>query len=98
MQRGRESRSLYPLRALDEAGDPIRARVRAGDRVRFLEDLPSRLAVLGDQAALIPEQWGKYRGARLLILQPGVVRVLRNIFDELWRRSIAFPGMCAVST
>ncbi len=93
LQRGRPSRALYPHEALDEAAEPVQARGRAGERVRVLRHLPSRLAIFGEQAALIPDSWEQRHGDRLLIRQPGAVRALRTLFDELWRRGTAVPGL-----
>lgn len=93
LQRGRASRALYPHHALDEAAEPVQVRGRAGERVRVLPHLPSRLAIFGEQAALIPDDWEKRHGDRLLIHQPGVVRALRTLFEELWRRGTAVPGL-----
>lgn len=93
LTRGRTSRALYPEHALAEAGDPIWTRRRAGERVRVLPSLPSRLWVLGDSAAMIPGMWVQHHGERLLIQHPGVVRALRCLFDELWRRATALPGL-----
>lgn len=93
LKRGRSSRALYPEHALDEAGDPIWSRRRAGERVRVLSSLPSRLWVLGDSAAMIPDLWVQRHGERLLIHHRGVVRALRCLFDELWRRATALPGL-----
>ena len=93
LQRGRSSRALYPHHALDEAAEPIHARGRAGERVRVLPRLPSRLVIFGEQAALLPDQWDQHHGDRLLVRHAGVVRALRTLFDELWNRGTTVPGL-----
>jgi DNA-binding CsgD family transcriptional regulator len=98
MQRGRPARALYPHHALEEAADPIRARHRAGERVRVLPRVPGRLAVFGHDAALMAAQWPEQHGNPLLIRHPGVVSALQTLFDELWQRATAVPGMCAEPT
>ncbi len=93
LRRGRPSRALYPQHALDAAPEPIRARARAGERVRTLPELPSRLIVFGDEAALITDSWRHLHGDRLLIRTPGVVHALRFLFDEMWQRATTPPGL-----
>ncbi len=44
---GRRSRAIYPVRALQEARDVLLARARAGEKVRVIADLPTRMFVLG---------------------------------------------------
>jgi len=98
MERGRPSRAIYPHHALDEAADSIRARARAGELVRVLPEVPSRLAILDDQAAVMADEWGDHGGNRLLVRHQGIIGALRQLFDELWRRATAVPGMCAEAT
>lgn len=93
LQRGRPTRSLYPWRAIAEAGETMRNRVRLGEQVRMLPSLPGRLAVFGDEAALIPETWTSMPGDRLVIRHRGLVQVLRAFFELLWQRGTSVPGL-----
>ncbi len=92
LRSGRESRALYPVAALAEpTGDVIR-RIEAGEKVRVLDEVPTRLVVLGTEAALLPEWWGSPEGQRLLVRQPALVAALRQLFDLLWDRAHVPPG------
>ena len=47
-----------PARALQEAPDALRARAQAGEQVRVIADLPTRLFVIGSTHAVLPEPLG----------------------------------------
>jgi len=96
LRRGRPTRSLYPWRAMAEAGQTVRDRVRLGEQVRMLPNLPGRLAVFGDEAAMIPENWSSLPGDRLVIRHRGLVQVLRSFFELLWQRGTSVPGLGGV--
>ena len=90
---GRRSRAIYPARVLEEAPDVVRSRSRIGEHVRIVADLPMRVAVLGDTAAVIGEPIGDARGRALVIRQDLMVRALRLYFECLWDRAMAVPGL-----
>jgi ATP/maltotriose-dependent transcriptional regulator MalT len=90
---GRRSRAIYPARVLEEAPDMVRARAEAGEQVRILASLPSRVAILGTSAALIPQRWGESPGPRLVVRQHAVIGALRELFERLWERGMAVPGL-----
>ena len=90
---GRRSRAIYPARALEEAPDVIRARAQAGEHVRILAEVPTRVAVLGDGAALLPQEIGGAPGRVLVIRQEAMVTALRLLFASLWERAMPVPGL-----
>ena len=92
LRTGRESRALYPADALSEPNADVRQRIDAGERVRVMPQVPTRLAVLGTEAAVLPEWWGSPKGQRLVVRQPALVRALRELFDLLWERAQVPPG------
>lgn len=84
---GRSSRSLYPFKLLDQKHESAQQRIDAGERVRLLPIVPTRLAVFGDEAVALPDQWGNPMGAILVIRQAPVVAACRSLFDQLWSRA-----------
>jgi hypothetical protein len=89
---GRHSRAIYPARVLEEAPDVVRGRAEAGEHVRILAEVPSRLAILGT-AAVLPERFGVNTGRRLVVRQPALVNALRLLFESMWARAMAVPGL-----
>ncbi|MDF1605102.1 helix-turn-helix transcriptional regulator [Nocardioides sp. YIM 152315] len=92
---GRASRAIYPVRALHDAPDVLAARRRAGEQVRVLPELPTRLLVVGDSHAVVPEPLGLADLPLSIVQQRGVVEALRTWFDELWGRA-AVPTLGGV--
>ena len=77
---------------MSEPNADVRQRIEAGERVRVMPEVPTRLAVLGTEAAVLPEWWGSPKGQRLVVRQPALVRALRELFDLLWERAQVPPG------
>ena len=90
---GRRSRAIYPARVLEEAPDMIRARSEAGEHVRILAEVPCRLAIMGSSAALITEEFGVPTGRRLVIRHDSLIGSLTLLFECLWERAMAVPGL-----
>lgn len=90
---GRRSRAIYPARVLEEAPDVIRARAEAGEHVRILAEVPTRLVVMGSSAALIPEELRAPTQRRLVIRQPSLIGSLTLLFDSLWEKAMPVPGL-----
>jgi hypothetical protein len=90
---GRRSRAIYPVRALTEAREHLEARAVAGEQIRVAAEVPTRLAIMGTQHALIPETMGFATDKRLIVRQPGLVQALTNLFELLWDRAAAVPGL-----
>lgn len=93
MAEGRESRVLYPTRAIEEAPAAVRDRAEAGEQVRFLAVVPTRLAILGASLALIPQRLGTDVQQVAVIRQEGMVDALRLWFESQWERALPMPGL-----
>src|SRR4051794_24486045 len=89
---GRRSRAIYPVRALHDAPDVLAARLGVGEQVRVLPELPTRLLVVGDACAVVPEPLGLADLPLSVVRQRGVVEALGCWFEELWGRAAA-PGL-----
>ncbi len=98
LRSGRASRALYPVAALTEPTGDVNQRIEAGERVRVLPDVPTRLAVLGTEVAVLPEWWGSSKGQQLVVRQPALVRALRELFDLLWEGAQVPPGSSEAAT
>jgi hypothetical protein len=85
---GRRSRAVYPLRALHEAPDALRLRVDEGEEVRLIDDLPTRLFVIGTTHAVLPEPLGYSDSPRLLVRQGAVVGALALLFELYWEKAL----------
>ncbi|CAN5313074.1 helix-turn-helix domain-containing protein [soil metagenome] len=90
---GRRSRVIYPARALEEAPDAVRRRADLGEQVRVLPELPGRLAVIGDSAAVLPHRFDRPDDLVLVLEQPALVSSLTMLFDSLWARALVVPGI-----
>ncbi len=84
---GRRSRAIYPFRALAEVPDLLRERARAGEELRLVADLPTRMIVIGNTHAVLPEPLGFTDQPRLLIRQGAVVESLTLLFELIWERA-----------
>ena len=93
MRAGRRSRAIYPARVLEEAPEVVRRRAEAGEHVRILAEVPCRLAIMGTAAAMVTEEFGVATGRRLLVRQPGLVQALTLLFEGLWEKAMAVPGL-----
>jgi DNA-binding transcriptional ArsR family regulator len=71
----------------------LRSRSEAGEHVRILASVPSRLAIMGTTAALVPESWGLNTDRRLVVRQEGIIAALTLLFDNLWERAMSVPGL-----
>ncbi|WP_395690589.1 helix-turn-helix domain-containing protein [Nocardioides sp.] len=89
---GRRSRAIYPLRVLQEAPDVVRRRAEAGEQVRLLPEIPTRMFVIGSSHAVLPEPLGFVDEPRSLIRQQGLVEALLLLFEQLWDRAEPLAG------
>ena len=92
---GRRSRAIYPARVLEEAPGMVRARAEAGEQVRVVAQVRTRISVMGMSAALIPDRWGASTGRRLVVREHSLVGALKALFDNVWERGMAVPGLDA---
>ena len=90
---GRRSRAIYPVRALQEAREVLLARARAGEQVRVIADLPTRMFVLGSTHAVVPEPLGMADEPRILVRQRALVEALTMLFELLWERASPVADM-----
>ena len=90
---GRRSRAVYPVRALQDAPDVLRARAQVGEQVRVTAELPTRLVVIGKTHAVVPEPLGMADEPRLLVRQPALVEALGLWFELIWERSAPVPEL-----
>ncbi|MFC7493128.1 MULTISPECIES: LuxR C-terminal-related transcriptional regulator [unclassified Nocardioides] len=84
---GCRSRAIYPVRALHDAPEVLSARVAAGEQIRVLPDLPTRMLIVGDTHAVLPEPLGVADLPLSVVRQRGVVESMRMWFEELWGRA-----------
>jgi len=91
---GRRSRAIYPVRIMQEAPEVVRARAEAGEEVRLLPDIPTRMIVIGRTHAVLPEPLGYMDEPRSLVRQQGLVEALALLFDLMWDRAtpVRTPG------
>lgn len=90
---GRRSRAVYPTRALEEAPEVLRDRAEAGELVRVVASIPTRIAIFGSAAALLPDRWGENSGRRLVVREHGLVGALTALFEQIWERAMTVPGL-----
>ena len=93
MATGRRSRAIYPVRVLTEAPEVVRARARAGEQVRVLSELPTRMFILGDAHAVLPEPLGFADEPRVHVRQRSLVGALTWWFEALWAQAAPVPDL-----
>ncbi|HEU4514155.1 MAG TPA: helix-turn-helix domain-containing protein [Nocardioidaceae bacterium] len=93
LRAGRGSRAVYPTRALEEAPQVLRARAEAGEQLRVVASIPTRIAIFGGTAALIPDRWGENSGRRLVVREHALVGALTALFEQVWERAMTVPGL-----
>ncbi len=90
---GRRSRVILPAQVLESNPESVRRRVDAGERVKVVPHVPTRMAVFGEEAAILPKRWGENSGQRLLIREPAIVACCIGYFDLLWGRAVHFSSL-----
>lgn len=90
---GRRSRAIYPARVLEEAPGAVRSRAQAGELVRVVAAVSTRVAIFGTSAALIPDRWGESSGRRLVVREHSLVGALAAYFEQVWERAMTVPGL-----
>lgn len=90
---GRRSRALYPARALTEAPQTIRHRAEAGEEIRVLPEIPSRMFIIGTTHLILPEPLGMADEPRTLTRQRGLVELGIWLFEVLWERASTVPEL-----
>lgn len=90
---GRRSRAIYPVRALSEAPQVLQHRAEAGEEIRVVADLPTRMFIIGTTHLVLPEPFGMVDEPRSLIRQRGLVEVGTWLFELLWERAAPVPEL-----
>jgi DNA-binding NarL/FixJ family response regulator len=93
LRAGRRSRAIYPTRVLEEAPEALRARAEAGEQVRLVASLSTRIVVFGGSAALLPDRWAESSTRRLVVREQSLVAALAALFAQTWERGIPVPGL-----
>lgn len=91
LRAGRRSRAVCSAEVLHRAPEMIRARVEAGEHVRIMAEVPTRLAVFGTTAALLGQQFGRADERRLVLRQQSMVAAMTHLFEALWEKALAVP-------
>jgi len=90
---GRRSRAIYPVTALTEAPATLIARAEVGEQIRVLPELPTRMFIIGNTHAVLPEPLGFADEPRSLVRQRGLVEALTLLFELLWERAAPVPSL-----
>ena len=97
MATGRRSRAIYPVRAVTEAPEALRTRANLGEQVRVISEVPTRMFILGDSHAVLPEPLGFADEPRVHVRQRSIVAALTLGFELLWSRAIPVPDIEAAN-
>ena len=88
---GRRARSIYPVRAMREAPAMLNRRASAGEEIRLLPHVPTRMSIVGRGRGLLPDMPGAANLRSLVLRDPGLVSLMRNYFEELWDKAVVLP-------
>ena len=89
---GRASRAIYPVHAVADDPQVLGARAAAGEQIRVLPELPTRLLVIGDSHVVLPEPLGYADMPLAVVRQRSVVEAMAEWFELLWERA-AVPAV-----
>ncbi|KRF20884.1 hypothetical protein ASG90_00170 [Nocardioides sp. Soil797] len=98
LSRGQRSRAIYPVRVLEDAPRSLFDRMDAGEEVRLVPEVPSRMAVVAGVGAVVPDEWGVDNQRRILLRHAGMTAVLADLFEEIWSRAVVVPGAASGDT
>ncbi|HXH77390.1 helix-turn-helix transcriptional regulator [Nocardioides sp.] len=90
---GRKSRAIYPVRALSEAPEALQNRARIGEQIRVIPELPTRMFILGQDHAVLPEPLGISDEPRVHVRQRSIVTALTYWFESLWAQAAPVPDL-----
>jgi DNA-binding CsgD family transcriptional regulator len=88
LAQGRRSRVIYPVRALQVAAPELAGRVAVGEEIRVLPEVATRLLVIGDSHAVLPEPLGLADAPLSVVRQRGIVEAMTLWFEQLWDRAV----------
>ncbi|GLZ35031.1 hypothetical protein Lesp02_72180 [Lentzea sp. NBRC 105346] len=89
LDRGVRFRNIYsrPVLDLPFAGEMVRRCAEGGWQLRVLPELPMKMVLVDDRAALLPLDPTGMEGA-VLVRAPVIVSALRMYFELLWNRAL----------
>jgi DNA-binding CsgD family transcriptional regulator len=90
---GRRSRAIYPVRAVTEAPEALRVRARLGEEVRVMSEVRTRMFILGDAHAVLPEPLGFADEPRVHVRQRSIVAALTLWFESMWASAMPVPEL-----
>lgn len=93
VERGVRFRNIYSRAVLEIPGsaDMLRASIASGWECRVYPEMPMKMVLVDQRAALLPLGPTGMEGA-LLVRAPVIVAALRTYFDLLWNRAVPAPG------
>ncbi len=93
LERGVSFRNIYSRAALEVPGaaEMLRKSQETGWLCRVYPDLPMKLVVVDDRAALLPLGPTGMEGA-VLVRAPVIAATLRTYFELLWSRAVSIDG------
>lgn len=93
LERGVRFRNIYARAALEVPGaaDMLRKSQEAGWQCRVYPELPMKLVLVDDRAALLPLGPTGMEGA-VLVRAPVITATLRAYFELLWSRAVSVDG------
>lgn len=90
MTSGREQQSIFPLSVLEDPSwrDLAEPRAAAGERQRYLEEVPLDFIIFGDSGVLLSDDDEESSAPDMLLVHSQNVRsTFVALFEELWRRA-----------
>ncbi len=93
MRGGRELRSIYPVRVLDDAQRLtwVREWAALGERQRMVESVPAEFAVFGADVVVAAPAWGDPVTSAVALRSPLLVAAFTAVFDEAWAGGLPVP-------
>ncbi len=82
-------RMVYSRAATQELDAEINASVRAGEQARVIDEVPLRLGIMDDWAAVLPGRPGRALTDGLVVVHPGtLLNALIALFESVWERAV----------
>ncbi len=93
LRSGRRFHTVFDARLLEEpeALEIAQEWLALGDRIRVAAELPARLILFGQDAALVSVPWGDPGRSDAIIQQPEAIRLLGWAFDRVWEAARPLP-------
>lgn len=90
---GRRFHTVFDARLLEEPQGLEIAQewLALGDQIRVAPELPARLVLFGEDAALVSVPWGTPGSSTAVLRQPEAIRLLGWAFDRVWEAARPLP-------